>query len=101
LALIEAVTNQAAQALENARLLEQVQSRAAQEELINRIVARAQSSLNLDTVMKTAVQEIGQALKAQRVQIRLGDSGDGQAGSPAPPIADGKIEGFLDREAER
>jgi GAF domain-containing protein len=101
LALIEAVTNQAAQALENARLLEQVQSRAVQEELINRIVASIQGSLNLDTVMRTAVQEIGQALKARRVQIRLGVSGDREGGRPTQPITGEKIQGSLNRETDQ
>ncbi|MDI6696847.1 MAG: GAF domain-containing protein [Anaerolineales bacterium] len=65
---------QMAQALENARLLEEIQNRAKQEELINQIVGRAQSALSLDAVMRTTVQEITRAISAARVQIRLGSA---------------------------
>ncbi len=66
---------QMAQALENARLLEEIQNHAKQEELINQIVARVQSALSLDGVMQTTVQEIMRAINAARVQIRLGGNG--------------------------
>lgn len=70
---IEAVTTEAAIALENARLLEEIQRRAQVEQKIGLISAKAQSSLDLETVLRTAVQEIGMAINASRVQIRLGD----------------------------
>jgi GAF domain-containing protein/uncharacterized membrane protein len=70
---IEAITNEAAIALENARLLEEIQRRAQVEHKIGLISAKAQSSLDLETVLKTAVEEIGSAVSATRVQIRLGD----------------------------
>jgi GAF domain-containing protein/HAMP domain-containing protein len=58
-------------ALENARLLEENQSRAQMESLVGQVSSRIQSSLDLDTVLKTAVQEIGLVINASRVQIRL------------------------------
>jgi GAF domain-containing protein/HAMP domain-containing protein len=58
-------------ALENARLLEENQSRAQMETLVGQVSSRIQSSLDLDTVLKTAVQEIGLVINASRVQIRL------------------------------
>lgn len=69
--LIQKTMSQVALALENARLLEQIQQRADQEETLNQIVARTQASLNLETVIKAAVQEIGQTLNIARVQILL------------------------------
>ena len=60
--LVRDTASQLALSLENARLMEEIQSRASQEELINQIVARTQSSLNLETVMKTAVTEIGRMM---------------------------------------
>jgi GAF domain-containing protein/uncharacterized membrane protein len=71
---VEAIANEAAIALENARLLEEIQNRAQDERKIGHIAARAQSSLDLETVLKTAVEEIGMAVNAARVQIRLGVS---------------------------
>jgi hypothetical protein len=36
-------------------------------------MVRSQRSLNLDTVMKTIVQEIGKSVKSSKVAIRLDD----------------------------
>jgi GAF domain-containing protein len=72
--LIQAVTDQLALSLENARLLEQVQKKASQEELINRIVSSAQSSLSIETVMRSAVEGIGRGMNVSRVRLRLGEA---------------------------
>jgi GAF domain-containing protein len=71
LAFIEAVTTEAAIALENARLLEENQRRAQQEHLLAEISARAQQYMDLDMVLKTAAQEVRQVLKVPKVRIRL------------------------------
>ena len=63
-------------ALENARLLEEIQQRAQMEGLVGQVSSRIQSSLDLETVLKTAVQEIGLAVNATRVQIRLEKDGE-------------------------
>ncbi|MCC7129916.1 MAG: hypothetical protein B6D39_04210 [Anaerolineae bacterium UTCFX2] len=84
-ALIEAVINQAALALENARLMEEVRAQASQEEMINQIVARTQSSLNLETVMKTAVSEIGSIMHFSHVRLQLGESAGGDGANGHPP----------------
>ena len=65
-------------ALENARLLEEIQNRAQLESLVGQVSSRIQSSLDLETVLKTAVQEIGSVMNATRVQIRLEN---GEAGA--------------------
>jgi GAF domain-containing protein/HAMP domain-containing protein len=58
-------------ALENARLLEEIQNRAQMETLVGQVSGKIQSSLDLETVLKTAVQEIGLVVNASRVQIRM------------------------------
>ncbi len=70
-AVIEAVTSQVALALENARLFEEAQRRASREELAGAVTARIRASLDIDTVLKTAVQEMRQALGLPEVVIRL------------------------------
>jgi GAF domain-containing protein len=70
-ALAEAITNETAIALENTRLMEETQRVAQQERLVGEIAARVQRSLNLETVMKTAVLEIGKVAHASRIQLRL------------------------------
>jgi GAF domain-containing protein len=69
--LVEEVVNQIALALENARLIDEIQQRAVQEQLVSQISQKTQSSLDLEAVMKAAVQEIGRAVGASKVQIRL------------------------------
>jgi GAF domain-containing protein/HAMP domain-containing protein len=65
-------------ALENARLVEEIQERAQLESLVGQVSSRIQGSLDLETVLKTAVQEIGLAVNATRVQIRLEKDGEGE-----------------------
>jgi GAF domain-containing protein/HAMP domain-containing protein len=85
--LVRDTASQLALSLENARLMEEIQSRASQEELINQVVARTQSSLNLETVMKTAVTEIGRMMRLSRIELRLEPSVVAESemnGSPEP-----------------
>jgi hypothetical protein len=80
--LVEAVSRQLALALENARLLEDTQRRAAREQLIGDITARMRETLDMETVLKTAIREIGDALGLARVEVRMTDElaqrGNGQ-----------------------
>ena len=63
---------QIASSLEYARLLDEIRSRALQESTISQITVKVQQSLDLDNILKTAAQEIGLAINARRVSIRLG-----------------------------
>jgi nitrate/nitrite-specific signal transduction histidine kinase len=87
-ALIQDVLDQLALALENARLMEEVRTHARQEELISKIVASTQSSLSLEGVMHTAVQEVVRALNVSRVRIRLGADGDVNGQEPRAATTD-------------
>jgi len=73
--LLTAVANQAVIALENASLFDQAQMRAKQERLLREITARVRNSADVDTVMRTAAQEVGRALGRQTF-IYLGDHED-------------------------
>ena len=70
--LAQDAASQIAAALENARLLEEIRLRAQQESMVSQIVAKTQLSMDLESVLKTAVQEIGLAMNASRVSLRLG-----------------------------
>jgi GAF domain-containing protein len=70
LSFIQDLLQQAAPALENARLLEEMNRQAQIEQKIGEISAKAFSTLSLESVVRTAIQELGSALDAEKVQIR-------------------------------
>lgn len=70
-ALAESVAERMSLALENARLLEETQSRAEQERLLARISTRVRETLDVDSVLKNAVNEIREALELHDVMILL------------------------------
>ncbi|MBI1877822.1 MAG: GAF domain-containing protein [Chloroflexi bacterium] len=48
--------------IESRRLFERTQARAQREQLLREVTARVRSSVDADTIMRTAVQEVGRAL---------------------------------------
>ncbi len=71
LALVEQVAEQAALALESARLYQDSQRRAVQERLVSEVTARIRETLSLDMVMQTAAREIAQALSLYDLTIQF------------------------------
>ncbi len=69
--IAEAIAEQAALALDNARLLAETRARAAREGLTAEIAARMRESLDIEKVLQVAVQDLGRALGAVEVNIRL------------------------------
>jgi GAF domain-containing protein len=86
--LYETLVDQAAVALEGARLLEEAQSRAAREQTISRVTTRMRETLDPDTVLRTAVEEIAGALGLAALDLRLGADVDleesHRVGKPEP-----------------
>jgi transcriptional regulator of acetoin/glycerol metabolism len=77
LALLQEITEQGALALENARLYQDTQRRAAQEQLVSEVTARMRETLDLDTVLQTAIREMGEALGMDAVEVRMRMRPDG------------------------
>jgi GAF domain-containing protein len=71
-ALVTAITDQLAQTIESLRLLDETQRRAVHERLSGQVTARMRETLDVDTVLQTAVREIGQALGLAALDVRLG-----------------------------
>jgi GAF domain-containing protein len=69
--LIEDVTRQLAQTIESLRLFEDVQRRAAREQLVGEVTGRIRESLKLETILETAAHEIGEALGLVALEVRL------------------------------
>ncbi len=72
IALIEAVSEQMALALENARLFEEGQRSAWRDQAVSESTAKVWSSSQIEEVMKAAVAQLGDKLRASEVVIRLG-----------------------------
>ena len=84
LTVLETLIDQLGLALDSARLYESTQRRVAQEQLVSAVTARIRETLDIETVLQTAAQEVRQALGLPEVVIRLGEpplpartSGDG------------------------
>lgn len=71
--------------LENARLFQESQRSAERERIVNSIVANLTTQTTIDGILQTAVREVGQALRAPQVSIRI-------APATAPASADLKPE---------
>jgi len=80
IALVQTLAEQSALALESARLYQDTQRRAARERMVGEVTGRIRETLNVEAVLKTAVDEIRQALQLERLVVRLG----------APEEADGE-----------
>ncbi len=71
-ALLETLVSQLGVALESAQLFEETQRRAAQDRLLGEVTTRMRETLDMDTVLQTAIREIGQALGIAEVEVRMG-----------------------------
>lgn len=76
--LLETLAEQLDTALESARLYQDTQDRSAQDRLIGEVSARIRETLDMETVLRTAADEMYQALDLDEVAIHLAEpeSGD-------------------------
>jgi GAF domain-containing protein len=74
--LIESIAEQAALALENARLVEESQSIAMRERLVNEVTSKIWASTTIDSILQTTVRELGRTLEAAEVDIELSMDGN-------------------------
>ena len=92
IAIVQATAAQAALTVENARLLAESQRKAMREEQSGEITSRIRSSLDMETVLHTAMSEIAQRMGISQIEIQLGSNLAVPADSPdeaskAPPAA--------------
>ncbi len=72
LALMSNLVEQLGTALESARLYEDTQRRAARERVVGEVTSRMRETLDMESVMQTAAQEIQKVLGLDRLVVRLG-----------------------------
>ena len=68
-----AIANQAAVAIQNAKLFEQLQARARHEQILREITAKVRGTTDPDLIVRTAVRELGEAL-GRNTFVRLGSA---------------------------
>jgi len=71
-AIIEQVAGRLASALENARLAEETRERAQRDALVTELTGRFRSTLDLETMLRTATQEFQKAFQLEEAEVRLG-----------------------------
>lgn len=69
--LAQAVSDRLALALDNARLLQESQRSAAKEAKIGEVSAKISASINMRSVLETAVEALGRALPGSEVVLQL------------------------------
>ena len=69
--LTEDVVEQLELALENARLLEETRLRASQERARSEIVSQVRTSVRVDAILRSAVEELGRALQVENARLQL------------------------------
>ncbi|MGB8213411.1 MAG: hypothetical protein WCE68_07610 [Anaerolineales bacterium] len=70
-ALIETVASRVSLALENTRLVAEAQQRAERERVIGQVTSRMRETLDIETILKTAVMELRQSLALREAEVRL------------------------------
>ena len=69
--LAQAAADRAGLTIENVRLLTEAQRRASKERTISEITSHIGSSVNMRTIMQTAVEELGHALAGSEITLQL------------------------------
>lgn len=75
LSLVRAAAERAGLAIENVRLLGDAQRRAAKERTIGEIAAKISGSVEMDSIMQTAVEELGRALPGSEIILQFQQNG--------------------------
>ena len=70
--LLDAASSRISQAMESARLYQETQRQARQEQVLGEVTSRIRETLSIDTVLQTAVVEMQRRLNLAQVEIRIG-----------------------------
>jgi GAF domain-containing protein len=85
-ALAEELVNRLSLTLDNARLFEESQRSADRERVLNDIASKITAQSDIESILTTAVREVGQALRTQNVKVRLGAEGAQRKSKNQPVI---------------
>ncbi len=85
----KAAADQTGIAIRQARLYQKAEATSMREALVNKLSVAIRASLSLTDVLDTSARELGQALSASRVQVRLHDATSNQLSSRRDYVAAG------------
>ncbi len=91
--LAKELANRLALSLDNARLFQESQRATERERLVNNIAAKLTAQTTINDILQTAVREVGQALRAPQVSIRLTGSGHENGHSNGNGNGNGSVSG--------
>jgi len=74
IALVESLTEQLGVALDSARLYQDTQRRAAQERVVGEVTGHIRETLDMETMLRTAAEQMRQALDLEDLVVRLAKS---------------------------
>jgi GAF domain-containing protein len=74
--IVSAIVERAALAIENARLLEESRKIAVKEQAIGEISAKIGAGTELETILKTAVRELGAQISGAQITVEIGGGGE-------------------------
>jgi hypothetical protein len=69
--LAEGIMDQLAQTIESLRLLDETQRQAAREQLTSEFATRIRETLDMETILQTAVRELGETIGLAEVEVRM------------------------------
>jgi GAF domain-containing protein len=82
IALLQAAADRTTLAIENARLLQEAQKRAAKERTIGEISSRISGLVNIENILETAIKELGTTLANTDISIQFNQQNSGQNDEP-------------------
>ena len=80
--IYQSIVDRISFALENARLYQDAQRRASKERVISEIATKVSSSVNMDNILQTAVEELGRVLPGSEVVIQFEHQEDDNTNNP-------------------
>ena len=81
IAMAETVAEQVALSVENLRLMDEAQRRAARERLVGEISDQMQRATDMGALLRITAEELNRVLGGSRAYVRLGTQADLAAGS--------------------
>lgn len=88
ISLLQGLAEQLGQALESARLYQDVQRRAARDRMFSEATTRMRETLDMDAILQTAIREIGESLGLAEVEVRMRKGSAQESMAPAAQAGD-------------